>query len=134
MFLCLVSLDLTTAFSHDRLRSGGRLCFRLCSTSACSNRSLSVLPAWSSSLSTHLTRRFAAKGVAARGHVYDFWRRVPSSCSILRFSEYISTSRMTRYFRRSRKFRSRGVRWNAENELFLGNVVRPYLICLAYCF
>ena len=24
--------------------------------------------------------------VAARGHVDDFWRRVPSKCSILRFS------------------------------------------------
>ena len=29
---------------------------------------------------------------------------------------------MTRYFRRSRKFRSRGVRWNVENELLFGSV------------
>ena len=62
------------------------------------------------------------KGVAARGHVDDFWRRVRRDARYWDFFEYISTSRMTRYFRRSRKFRSRGVRWNAENELFLGTL------------
>ena len=91
----------------------------------CSIRTLSVLPSWSSTLSTHLTRRFAAKGVAARGHVDDFWRRVPSDYSILKFFEYFSTPRMTRYFRGSRKFRSRRVRWNVENQLLVGQISGP---------
>ena len=59
--------------------------FSLAFHSAYSIRALSVLPAWSSILSTRFSRSFAAKGVAARGHVDDFWRRVPSDYSILRF-------------------------------------------------